>query len=186
MDPEEERLTREKERKRKRRSCCFIPLPDFMQPEEAKRRAVTPRPGDVGSNARRHYSRSVRDGTQDARADSSHSRQSRSRKRSREYAAGGSAHSDLEREMIPDNRRGAAGAGSAGESSRSSEAEDDSAQGLSHMSSRPEGAVGELDLEDPCKNMDIVYRKVGLACAPGWHVIMDVMCSQLALLVMHA
>ena len=38
MDPEEEKLAREKEWKKKRRSCCFVPFPKFMQPRDARER----------------------------------------------------------------------------------------------------------------------------------------------------
>ncbi|KAK9793755.1 hypothetical protein WJX73_001910 [Symbiochloris irregularis] len=98
MDPEEARLQREKEVKKRRRTCCFIALPNFMQREDAR-----------------------------------------------------VEHASLSR------RRGGRKKGKGGPEVEASAGSMVDGAGDEHDITK--GATGELDFDDPHKNMDIVYRK---------------------------
>lgn len=168
-DPEQARQARENEFKKRRRSCCFVPLPSFLQPADAKQRAQAPPAEDVdpGAALRRaaasghQLSQPEHDGTSGYESSASEGDVPSSHKRcapatGRQPSADRGAAGPL-RQRSGSGAVSSGGHASAGVSHAGREVQD----GAGEAHDTAKGATGELDFDDPHKDMDIVYRKVG-------------------------
>lgn len=177
MDPEEEWRAREKERRKRRRTCCFVPLPTFMQPERAKRQPTIRRPEEVHPGARLQQARaqssrtSARAAGKSPAGTPSLSSGSGSDRRKRKRHAPRRAASHAKARAGADGPTHASNGSSDAESGQRTDDSDDDVEAARAESHRQvdgagdehdteKGATGKLDLEDPHKDMDIVYRKV--------------------------